>query len=188
MVTTLKFDQIGRITAPLGFGLGTLNTSVASQLAPFTDVLFGAVFSQFLDDPSHVVDITPDASGRRSCSLGIDVRGEQTCERRLYLTAGQEQLAAQITTNAHPQADAWYVKDHQGYVLHFEQGDQGHLWAFDNETECRTYHTEVLTTTLGAYMMCVRNVALDQVQASKLHLFHMSKEHCSWFFTCFLIS
>ncbi len=123
-------------------------------------------------DSSTASDISPDASQRRACSLGVDVHGRETCERIVYLAAGQDQMAGETTTTAHPQADSWYVEDHQGYVLHFTQSDQGHLWTFDNATECRTYYTEVLTSSLGAYMMCVKNVAPNHVQASKWKTFH----------------
>jgi hypothetical protein len=141
-----------------------MNTSVAYSLSPLTDILLGATFSQFLDDPTHAVDISSH-SRSRLCSLGANVQDRQACERAVYLTAGQEQLAAQITTDAHPQADAWLVEDHQGYILRFTEGDNS--WEFDNDTECRTYHTEVLTTTLGAFMLCVKNVAPNQIRASK---------------------
>ncbi|KIW89243.1 uncharacterized protein Z519_10096 [Cladophialophora bantiana CBS 173.52] len=161
--TVLRFDKVGQTVAPLGFGLGSLNTSVAVTLSPFTDILLGATFSQFLNDPSRAVDITPDASRRRSCALGVDVRGGQTCERAVYLAAGQEEIAAQVTTDAHPQADSWLVEDHQGYVLRFTEGDHG--WAFDNGTECRTYYTEALTSTLGAFRLCAKNVAPNQIHA-----------------------
>ncbi|KIW67244.1 hypothetical protein PV04_06509 [Phialophora macrospora] len=159
----LRFNKIGETTAPLGFGLGSMNTSVATSLSPFTDILLGASFSGFLDDPSHAIDITPDASRSRSCSLDADVRGKQVCERAVYLAAGQEQLAAQVTTQAHPQADAWLVETHQGYVLRFSEGNSS--WEFANDTECRTYYTEVLTTNLGAFMLCLKNVAPHQIQA-----------------------
>ncbi|EXJ73486.1 uncharacterized protein A1O5_03247 [Cladophialophora psammophila CBS 110553] len=163
--TVLRFDKVGQTVAPLGFGLGSLNTSVAVTLSPFTDILLGATFSQFLDDPSRAVDITPDASRRRSCAFGADVRGGQTCERAVYLAAGQEEIAAQVTTDAHPQADAWLVEDHQGYVLRFTEGDHTSSWTFDNGTECRTYYTEALTSTLGAFRFCAKNVATNQIQA-----------------------
>jgi hypothetical protein len=74
-------------------------------------------------------------------------------------------MAARVVTQTYPQADAWLVETHQGYVLRFSEGNNS--WEFANDTECRTYHTEVLTTTLGAFMLCVKNVAPNQIRASK---------------------
>ncbi|KIW75121.1 hypothetical protein Z517_11893 [Fonsecaea pedrosoi CBS 271.37] len=160
--TVLRFDKVGQTVAPLGFGLGSLNTSVAVTLSPFTDILLGASFSQFLDDPTHAVDIS-DVDRRRACSPSVTVRGEKTCERAIYLAAGQEEIAAQITTDAHPRADSWLVEDHQGYVLRFTEGDQ--KWVFETGTECRTYYTEAVGSTLGAFRLCAKNVAPSQIEA-----------------------
>ncbi|OQV00399.1 hypothetical protein CLAIMM_05896 [Cladophialophora immunda] len=160
--TVLRFDKVGQTAAPLGFGLGSLNTSVAVTLSPLTDILLGASFSQFLDDPTHAIDIS-DASRRRACSTTADLGSGQTCERVIYLVAGQEEIAAQITTDAHPRADSWLVEDHQGYVLRFTEGDHG--WAFENGTECRTYYTEAVGTALGVFRLCAKNVASNQIQA-----------------------
>jgi hypothetical protein len=127
-------------------------------------VLFGAGFTQFLLDSNHVVDITDAASLQRSCSQGIDVRGGQTCERTVFLVAGIDQVASDVATvSDFPEADVWLVEDIQGYVLHFAEGNRN--WRFDNATECRVYYTTVLTTTLGAFMMCVKNTAPNQLQA-----------------------
>ncbi|OAP58486.1 hypothetical protein AYL99_07576 [Fonsecaea erecta] len=160
--TVLRFDKVGQTVAPLGFGLGSLNTSVAITLSPFTDILLGASFSQFLDDPTHAVDIS-DASRRKACTATAGVGSGRTCERSIYLAAGQEEIAAQITTDAHPRADSWLVEDQQGYVLRFTEGDAG--WVFDNGTECRTYYTEAVGSTLGAFRLCAKNVASNQIQA-----------------------
>ena len=155
---------------PLGFGLGPINTTVAQQLSPLTDVFFGAGFSQFLLDPNHAIDITPAASLQKSCSQGIDVRGGQTCERVVFLAAGIDQVANKVATYANfPEADAWLVEDHQGYVLHYTEGNRN--WSFDNDTECRVYYTKLLTTTIGAFMICVKNTTPNQLQARKCNRF-----------------
>ncbi|OAL34938.1 hypothetical protein AYO20_05899 [Fonsecaea nubica] len=143
--TVLRFDKVGQTVAPLGFGLGSLNTSVAVTLSPFTDILLGASFSQFLDDPTHAVDIS-DVDRRRACSPSVT-----------------EEIAAQITTDAHPRADTWLVEDHQGYVLRFTEGDQ--KWVFETGTECRTYYTEAVGSTLGAFRLCAKNVGPSQIEA-----------------------
>lgn len=131
-----------------------------------TDVLMGASFSTFLMDPNRAVDITPNSIRERSCSQGIDVRGGQTCEQVVFLAAGIDQVGADLATVAtFPDADAWLAEDHQGYVLHFTEGNRN--WQFDNATDCRVYQTQMLTTTLGAFMLCSKNSSPNTLQARK---------------------
>ncbi len=96
--TQLDFRKVDDLTIPLGFGLGPLNTTIAEQLSMLTDILFGATFSQFLLDPNHAVDITPTGSRKKSCSQGIDVRVEQTCERVVFLAAGLDKIGSEVAT------------------------------------------------------------------------------------------
>lgn len=169
--TQFAFQKLDQLTLPLGFGLGPMNVTVAEKLSMLTDVLFGAAFTMFLMDSNHAIDITPASSRQKSCSQGIDVRGGQTCEQVVFLAAGIDQVGAEVATvTASPNADVWLAEDHQGYVLHFTEGNRN--WEFDNATDCRVYYTQKLGTTLGAFMMCSKNTSPNTLQARKSsHLF-----------------
>jgi hypothetical protein len=162
--TKTNFRKVDKVIAPLGFGLGPPNATVAKTFSLLTDTLFGAGFTQFLLDPNRAVDITPAAIQRKSCSQGIDVRGGQTCERSVFLAAGIDLVASVlVTSTTFPEADVWLVENHQGYVLHFTEGNRN--WKFDNATECRVYHTMALKHSLGSFMMCVKNSTPNNLQA-----------------------
>jgi hypothetical protein len=163
--TKVSFHKVDEVALPLGFGLGPMNVTVAAQLSMITDVLFGVAFTMFLMDSGHAIDITPAASREKSCSQGIDVRGGQTCEQVVYLAAGIDQAPEIATATTFPNADVWLAEEHQGYVLHFTEGNRN--WEFDNATECRVYRTQMITKTLGAFMMCSKNTTPNNLQARK---------------------
>jgi hypothetical protein len=184
--TKLTFNKVDQLTLPLGFGLASMNITVAQQLSLLTDVLFGATFSTFLTDPNHVVDITPATIRQKSCSQGIDVRGGQTCEQIVFLAAGIDQVGGEVAkTSSFPNADVWLTEDHQGYVLHFTEGDVN--WQFDNVTDCRVYYTKKIKLTIGAYMMCSKNITPSSIQARECNCLLLESNGSVFSFIFFFI-
>ena len=176
--TQLGFRKVQEVTIPLGFGLGPINATTVAPLAPLTDIYFGASFTTFLLDPNRAIDITPAAKRQKSCSLGIDVGSRQTCEQVVFLAGGLELVSSNVATvDDHPEAQAWVAEGHQGYMLTFTEGNK--LWEFQNGTECRVYHTELLGLTAGAFRICVKNAASNVIQARKFYSFDPPSAVCN---------
>lgn len=106
-----------------------------------------------------MVDITPDEHRWSSCAQGPRPGHAQTCERTVYMSGF---IPPELSIkDGWPEADIGMAYASKGYVLQFGQGDIDGSWRF-NATNCRR-----LGMTSSAVNLCIRNVASNEIQASK---------------------